>query len=71
VKWWLINRIKQTDKKQVPINTWKPWKPVAIKKVDPYTQSDIVKLACLYSNTWNPVKNTASIIVKISPRIAP
>lgn len=28
--------------KAVPTITWIPWKPVAIKKVDPYTPSAIV-----------------------------
>ena len=29
-KWYLICLNKQTIKNTVPINTWKPWKPVAI-----------------------------------------
>jgi hypothetical protein len=28
-------RIRQTARKIVPTNTWKPWKPVAMKKVAP------------------------------------
>lgn len=28
--------------KSVPKITWSPWKPVAKKKVDPYTESDII-----------------------------
>lgn len=34
-KWFFIERIKQINKKIVPINTWIPWNPVAIKNVDP------------------------------------
>src|SRR5215217_7015418 len=29
-------RMKQTARKMVPISTWKPWKPVAMKKDEPY-----------------------------------
>ena len=35
VKWNLINRKRQTDKKEDPIITWSPWNPVATKKVEP------------------------------------
>jgi hypothetical protein len=31
----LIARIRQTSRKIVPTMTWKPWKPVAMKKVAP------------------------------------
>jgi hypothetical protein len=48
-KWFWICRIKQMVKKVVPIKTCKPWNPVAIKKVDPYTASAIVKGASIYS----------------------
>ena len=41
-----------------------PWNPVAIKKVDPYTPSEIVKVASIYSYTWNPVNVIARTIVK-------
>ena len=30
-----ISRIRQTVRKMVPISTWKPWKPVAMKKDEP------------------------------------
>jgi hypothetical protein len=56
-------RYKQTVKKQVPINTWKPWKPVAIKKVEPYTLSEIENGEVTYSNTSNQVKIIAKKIV--------
>ena len=36
--------------------TWRPWNPVAIKKVDPYTLSAILKGASMYSMACNPVK---------------
>jgi len=40
-KWWLDEKWKfkwrnqQTNKNVVPINTWIPWNPVAIKNEDP------------------------------------
>ena len=30
-------RISQTVRKMVPMMTWKPWKPVARKKAEPYS----------------------------------
>lgn len=41
VKWKLISRRRQTDRKDDPMITWSPWKPVATKKVEPYTPSAI------------------------------
>src|SRR3954469_9586593 len=29
------SRIRQTVRKMVPISTWKPWKPVAMMKLEP------------------------------------
>lgn len=47
---WLLNRrSRQTRRKDDPIRTWRPWNPVATKKVDPYTLSAIVNGASLYS----------------------
>ena len=51
------------NKKEVPIITCKPWNPVATKKVDPKTESAIVKDASMYSNAWSIVKYTPKIIV--------
>jgi len=34
-KWFIKCRTKQTNKNVVPIITWSPWNPVAIKKEDP------------------------------------
>ena len=39
--------------------------------MDPYMPSERLKLALQYSNTWNPVKMTAKIIVKTRPQTAP
>ena len=50
--------------------TWNPWKPVAIKKVDPKTLSEIVKPAFTYSNACKAVNKTANIKVQIKPVIA-
>ena len=54
----------------VPIKTWKPWKPVAKKNVEPYIPSEILKLAVIYSKAWKQVKIIASTIVKIKPQTA-
>lgn len=51
-----ISRIKQTNKNKVPTITCNPWNPVAIKKVEPYTESAIVKDASKYSIAWKQVK---------------
>ena len=59
VKWFKTIRIKETHKATVPINTWKPWNPVAMKKHEPKTESLIAKLASKYSKTCNAVKRTA------------
>ena len=34
LNWPAIARNRQTSRKVVPTKTWKPWKPVAMKKVD-------------------------------------
>lgn len=34
-KWIFIIRYKEINKKIDPINTCKPWNPVAIKKIEP------------------------------------
>lgn len=39
-----------------PINTCRPWNPVATKKVVPYTLSAIVNGAAKYSPAWRTVK---------------
>lgn len=41
VNWLLINRTQIYNKNKVPTITWNPWNPVAIKNVDPYTESEI------------------------------
>jgi hypothetical protein len=64
VKWYLIPLYKQTDRKTVPTNTWKPWKPVAKKKVDPYIPSLILKGASIYSNSCSVVNITPKHTVK-------
>ena len=60
----MINRRRQTNKKIVPTCTWSPWKPVARKKVEPYTESEIWNGLSIYSSAWNPVKKNARITVK-------
>lgn len=51
-----------------PIRTWIPWKPVAKKNVDPYTESENVKLASKYSIPWHNVNRTPRIIVIIKAK---
>lgn len=41
-----------------PTNTWIPWKPVAIKKIDPKTESAIENLLKKYSKPCRSVKYT-------------
>lgn len=41
MKWNLIRRRRQTDRKEDPMITCNPWNPVATKKVEPYTPSAI------------------------------
>lgn len=41
--------MRQKNKKSVPIITWSPWNPVAIKNVEPYTESARVNGASIYS----------------------
>lgn len=41
--------MRHTRRKVDPIMTWRPWKPVAIKNVEPYTLSEIVKDVSRYS----------------------
>lgn len=53
------------NKNDVPIITCKPWNPVAIKKVEPYTESEIEKGDSKYSKAWSPVKYKPKRIVII------
>jgi hypothetical protein len=43
-------RVKEIIKKVVPIRTCNPWNPVAMKNVDPKTESEIENGASMYSN---------------------
>ena len=54
-------------KKAVPTTTWKPWKPVAIKKTEPYTESAIENGASIYSKTWSAVNNRPNNTVESKP----
>lgn len=54
-KWWVIDscrviaRTRQTPRKEDPIITCRPWNPVAIKNVEPYTLSDSMNDVSIYS----------------------
>lgn len=61
------NRAKHTAKKVVPIITWRPWNPVAIKNVEPYTESANENGASMYSYPWSKLKYTPKITVIRSP----
>lgn len=50
--------------------TWNPWKPVAMKNVEPYTPSEMVKEASIYSYAWSAVNAPAKIRVKNNPILA-
>lgn len=50
--------------------TWRPWKPVATKNTDPYTESAMQKEASMYSITWREVNNTPKTKVKKRPWMA-
>jgi hypothetical protein len=49
-------RSVDTIRKDVPMITCSPWNPVATKKVVPYTESEIVNGASIYSIAWRRVK---------------
>lgn len=51
-----MNRVNDTNKKIEPMMTCSPWKPVAIKNVDPKEESAIQNGASTYSKPWKPVK---------------
>ena len=70
VKWKLVNLNQLTNKKIVPIRTWRPWKPVATKKVDPNELSLKAKGQLIYSIAWTKVKNAPKNIVIPSELIA-
>lgn len=57
-------------KNKVPIITCKPWKPVATKKVEPYTESEIQNEASIYSIAWRAVKYKPNTIVNKRPCFA-
>jgi len=63
----LIVRHKHTSKKEDPISTCSPWKPVATKNVEPYTLSAIVNEASIYSLACSTVKYAPSNTVKVKP----
>ncbi len=65
VKDELRARTRHTRRNKVPIKTCSPWKPVAIKNVDPKTLSLIVKEEIKYSITWRMVKYNPRTIVTI------
>lgn len=55
------------NKNIVPTITWNPWNPVAIKKTDPNTESEILNEAIKYSKPCNIKKYTPNnqVIIKL------
>src|SRR3954452_12463096 len=51
--------------------TWKPWKPVAMKKVEPYMLPLKANGACAYSYAWTLVNSRPSRIVHQRPILRP
>lgn len=51
----------------MPIITCRPWNPVAIKNVEPYTESANENGASKYSKPWRAVKYNPRITVIIRP----
>lgn len=45
----MIARVRHTLRKEDPMITWRPWNPVAMKNVEPYTLSDIMNDVSIYS----------------------
>jgi hypothetical protein len=66
----LLNRISDTARKIDPIITCSPWKPVAMKNVEPKDESAIENGASLYSKPWNREKIAPRVIVKIRANLA-
>lgn len=58
-------RIKHTNRKDGPINTWAPWNPVVTKNVDPKILSAIENEAVLYSLNCKNVKYRPKDTVRI------
>lgn len=59
------------SKKRDPTTTWSPWKPVAIKKVDPNTLSANLNSVSIYSIACRYVKYNPKITVIDKPSSTP
>lgn len=66
----LKNRAQHKINLMVPTVTWKPWKPVKAKKLEPKTPSLIEKTALLYSTNWQTRKITPNKIDNNTPLLA-
>lgn len=65
-----LSRFIEKNKKIEPINTWRPWNPVAMKKLEPKAVSEIEKGAEIYSNPWKREKTPPNKIVILKEKIA-
>src|ERR1700682_1445967 len=67
-------RTSTTDSIVPPRKTWKPWKPVSRKNVEPYTPDDRVRFSSLYAGKYSKPgrnrKETPSTSVGASQPIA-
>lgn len=57
--------------REVPIITWAPWNPVAMKKILPQRESLNLKDLSKYSPTWSRVKYRPRMMVIPNPWTAP
>jgi hypothetical protein len=61
-----IRRFREIAKNEDPISTCSPWNPVAMKNVDPYTESLMENCASMYSKAWKVVNVAPRIMVAVS-----
>lgn len=54
----------------MPMITWRPWNPVAIKKVEPNDESEIENEDSKYSNAWRAENKMPREIVRSKLREA-
>lgn len=62
LRWFSRNR--EIAKNVDPMITCSPWNPVAMKNLDPYTESDMEKWASLYSSHCRNVNTTPRRMVE-------
>src|SRR5580698_4917497 len=71
VNWPASARNRQTIRNVVPMMTFTPWKPVAMKNAAPYILPEKWNAAWAYSQPCTQVKVRPSAIVQTSPQTRP